>query len=249
MPVRRSRLTRKEEAQFRSSISYFKQAGIEFGSVGKRSEPEPHRFTLQQIDPHDARVHELDAGEVVVVLPAKLTVRQAGVMIIKSEIIPEWFDWKLDLDRLEYDKALLEEVLQCSPKFQPRILNEYIVGRAAPLRCCQPEGVIIATGHSPIPTETHDEGLVTMKLWLRDETDKDFSFNFKAHVDRGIMCKRKYLSRGNSPVIPTRRSSLFDNIEQEEAEIDFSQEVPISLTGRSGLFEKIEAEAQSSFEQ
>jgi hypothetical protein len=235
-------LTRKEEAQFRSSLSYFKQTGIKAGTVADRSEPEPDRFTLKQIDPYLARVHVLDAGEVVVVLPAKFTVRQAGVMIIKSEIIPEWFDWKLDLDSLEYDKALLEEVLQCSPKFQPRILNQYIVGRAAPLGCCQPEGVIIATGHSPIPADIHDEGLVTMKLWLRDETEVDFSFDFEAHVDRGIMCKRKYLSRGNSPVIPTGHS------ESEEGEIDFSQEL---LARHSGLFERIDPDApdQGYFEQ
>ena len=242
MPMRRSRLTRKEEVQFRSSLSYFKQTGIKAGSVADRSEPEPDRFTLKQIDPYLARVHVLDAGEVVVVLPAKFTVRQAGVMFIKCEIIPEWFDWKLDLDSLEYDTALLEEVLQCSPKFQPRILNEYIVGRAAPLGRCQPEGVIIATGHSPIPADIQDERLVTMKLWLRDETDVDFSFDFEAHVDRGIMCKRKYLAERNSP----GHSDLVDKIESDEGEIDFSQEL---LTRHSGLFERIVPGAPTFIEE
>ena len=37
MPVRRSRLTKSEEAQFRSSLSYLKQIGIGIGSVEDHS--------------------------------------------------------------------------------------------------------------------------------------------------------------------------------------------------------------------
>ena len=56
---------------------------------------------------------------------------------------------------------------------------------------------------------------------------------------------KKYLAERNSP----RLSDFVDKIESEEGEIDFSQELPMSLTEHSGLFERIDPEAPTYVEQ
>jgi hypothetical protein len=80
-----------------------------------------------------------------------------------------------------------------------------------------------------------------------DQSGAVFSFDFKAHVDRGIMNRKKYLAKRNSPGY----SDIVDKVESEEGEIDFSQELPMSLTRHSGLFERIDPDApdQGYFEQ
>jgi hypothetical protein len=151
MPVRKSRLTRTEEAQFRSSLSHLKQMGIAAGDVEDLSPPEPDRYTLDQIDHEFARVHDLNGLEVAVVIPAKLTIRKSGFMITDAYLVPSWLDLEIHLDNLDNNKATVDEVTQGLPIFPPRILNHEFVGRTVPLRPCQIQGVIIGTGHCPVP--------------------------------------------------------------------------------------------------
>ena len=99
--------------------------------------------------------------------------------------------------------------------------------------------------NGPLPANLRDETPVTLKLVLMDQSGAVFSFDFKAHVDRGIMNRKKYLAKRNSPGY----SDLVDKVESKEGEIDFSQELPMSLTENSGLFERIDPEAPTYVEQ
>jgi hypothetical protein len=229
MPLRKSRLTRTEEAQFRSRLSYLKQIGIKVGSGGDHSAPESGRFSLEQIDPAFARVHELAAGEVAeiaVVLPAKFTVRKSGVMITESYLIPSWIDLEIDLDNVEDNEAIINEITQGLPIFPPRILNHEFVGRTLPLRPCQIEGVIIGNGYCPVPTKFHDETIVTLKLVLVDERDGVFSFDFTAGIDRSVMRSHRRKWASKHPVNSSRRSGLFDTIEPDD-QVGISREVQV----------------------
>ncbi len=248
MPLRKSRLTRTEEEQLRARLSHLKQIGIMVGPIGDHSPTEPERFSLEQIGPnYFARVHELDDGDVAVAVPAKLVIRKPGFIITEARLIPSWFDSEINLDNVPYDKAFLERIMPVLEGLPPTILNREFIGRRVPLRTCQIEGVIIGIGYGPLPANLRDDTLVTMKLVLRDQSDGVYSFDFTAYVDRGIMNRKKYLAERNSP----GHSDLVDKVESEEGEIDFSQELPISLTRHSGLFERIDPDApdQGCFEQ
>ena len=225
MPVRKSRLTRTEEAQFRASLSYLKQMGIGAGTVEDHSPAEPERYTLEQIDHEFARVHDLNGEEVAVVIPAKLIIRKPGFMITDAYMVPSWFDWKIDLDNLENNEAIVKEITQGLPIFPSRILNREFVGRTVPLRPCQIQGVIIGTGYSPVPAKLHDEMTVTMQLVLADERDNLFSHEFSARVDRSVMRVRKRLREYYAPVKSTKPSGLYDKVEPD-AQVKFPEEVP-----------------------
>jgi len=248
MFIRKSRLTETEEAQFRSSLSRLKQIGIRVGRIGYHSPTEPDRFSLEQIGPDFfASVHELDDGIVAVALPAKLIIRKPGFIITEARLIPSWFDSEINLDNVVYDKAFREGIMPLLEGLPPTILNREFIGRRVPLRPCQVEGVIIGIGYSPLPSNLHDDQLVNVKLEVVDQSNGVFSFEFRARVDRGIMKRKKFLAKRNSP----GHSDLVDKIESEEDEIDFSQELPMSLTRHSGLFERIDPDApdQGYFEQ
>ncbi len=229
MPIRKSRLSKYEEVEYRTHLSRLGNIGVVIGSSGDLVS-EPERFTLEQIDHEFARVHDLAAGEVAVVLPAKLTVRQAGVMITEAHLIPSWFDWKVDLDNVENNESINKEITQGLPFFPPRILNHEFVGRAVPLRPCQIEGVILGNGFSPIPPTFHDETPVTLDLLLLDERGNGFSWEFKARVDRSVIHKRDYLLARNSTPRSTRRSGLYDKIEPD-IEIGVSRERQKAMGG------------------
>ena len=240
MPIRKYRLTETEEARFRSSLSYLKGKGIRVGRIGYHSPAEPARFSLEQIGPnYFARVHALDDGNVAVALPAKLIIRKPGFVITEARLIPSWFDSEINLDNVPYDKAFLERIMPVLEGLPPRILNHEFVGRRVPLRPCQAEGVIIGIGYSPLPSNLHDDQLVTVKLEVVDQSNGVFSFDFRARVDRGIMNRKKYLAKRNSP----GHSDLVDKVESEEGEIDFFQDLPMGLTEHSGLFERIDPDA------
>jgi len=225
MPVRKPRLTRTEETQFRASLSYLKQMGIGKGSVEEQSVPDPERYTLEQIDYEFARVHDLNDGDVAVVIPAKLIVRKPGFMITDAYLVPSWFDWKIDLDNLENNEAIVREITQGLPIFPPTILNREFVGRTVPQRPCQIQGVIIGTGYSPFPAKFHDETTVTVWLVLEDERDNLFSHEFTVRVDRSVMRARKRRREFYAPVKSTKSSGLYDKVEPD-AQIKFPEEVP-----------------------
>ena len=146
-------------------------------------------------------------------------------MITEAQLIPSWFDWKLDLDNVDTSQPIIKEIIQDLPIFPPRILNREFVGRTVPLRPCQIQGVIIGTGHSPIPTTFHDETIVTLDLELLDECDNVFSYRFSARVDRSVMRARKRRREFYAPVKSTKSSGLYDKLEPD-AQIKFPEEVP-----------------------
>lgn len=225
MPTRKLCLSKQQEGEYRARLSRLEDMGLATGSDGDISS-EPERFILEQTDHEFARVHDLAAGEVAVVLPAKLTVLKPGVMFTEAQLRPSWIDWEIDLDNVENNESIINEITQGLRVFPTRILNHEFVGRPVPLRPCQIEGVIIGNGYSPVPTKLHDETIVTMELLLMDERNSVFSYEFRARVDRSVMRKRKYLWAAKSSAGSARRSGLYDTIEPDD-QAGISREVQV----------------------
>lgn len=182
MPTKQHRLNTKEEAEQTKIRKTLQTLGIELNACAT-SEPK-QLFDLQPIHPGFARVHDLPDGSVAVTLPAKLIVF-GSVMITDALVIPEWDDCSLDLEEPR-EHRYFNEIIKDFPRFMPEILNDCLVGHAQPLRPCQHEGLIIATGWSPVPTGYRDERLVKLEVLLMNAENDHFRYGFAARVDRRL---------------------------------------------------------------
>ena len=182
MPTKQHRLNTREEVEQTEIFKTLQTLGIELNA---RATSEPKQlFDLQPIHPGFARVHDLPNGSVAVTLPAKLIVF-GTVLITDALVVPEWDDCSLDLEE-HREHQYFNEMIKDFPRFTPEILNDFLVGHPQPLRPCQHEGLIIATGWSPVPTGYGDETLVRLEVVLMDAQNDQFRYGFAARVDRRL---------------------------------------------------------------
>jgi hypothetical protein len=182
MPTKQHRLNTREEAEQTEIFKTLQTLGIELNA---RATSEPKQlFDLQPIHPGSARVHDLPNGSVAVTLPAKLIVF-GTVMITDALVVPEWDDCSLDLEE-HREHQYFNEMIKDFPQITPEILNDFLVGHPQPLRPCQHEGLIIASGWTPVPTGYRDERLVKLKVLLMDAQNNRFRYDFSARVDRRL---------------------------------------------------------------
>lgn len=186
MPTKKVQLSPAKKKENQATCSELEKLGIK-ANPEDTEEPKVC-FKLEQIDREFARVYDLPHGALAVTLPAKLVV-VSSVMFTDADLIPEWDEWPLDLEEPAEHKHF-EEFTRDFPAYKPAILNEFLVNRPVPLRPCQREGLIIATGWSQMPAEYPDEKPVKFDLWLRDARDEEFHVDFVARVDRRL--KRMY---------------------------------------------------------
>jgi hypothetical protein len=189
MPTRRLHLTKAEQEEYRTRLLRLNRIGIVTGGTIDLP-PQPKRFILEQVDCAFARVYDLPGDRVAAVILGKLTVLKSGVMVADSGMTMPWADGGLGLNWPEEGDWFADDLVRGLPSLPPTILNDLLVGRRGPLRPCQQEGIIIATGWSGVPPSYQDEMQIAVGLWLRDERGCEFHYDFKARVDRGL--KRKY---------------------------------------------------------
>ena len=207
MPTKRSRLTKTEEQEYRTRLSWLEKMSIPIGPAGDPS-PEPDRVTFEQTWDELARIYELPSGAVAVVVPAKMIVLKSGILITDVAMMTPWDDSPLDLWDPE-ESSDCQGVIGSLYHSPPTLLNPYLE-RELPLDVRQVEGVIIAHGQSSIPSKYHDESPVTVELLLRDERRKELSFDFGVRVDRSMKHEwerrqREQLERSRW----TKRTGLF----------------------------------------
>jgi hypothetical protein len=196
MPTRRLRLTQAEQEEYRTRLLRLNRIGVVTGGTIDLP-PQPKRFILEQVDCEFARVYDLPGDRIAVVTPANLTVLKSGVMITDAQMSVPWPDGGLGLSWPEEGDWFADELVRGLPSLPPTMLNDLLVGRRAPLRRGQQEGIIIATGWSGVPPSYQDEMQIVVGLWLRDERRCEFRCDFKARVDRSL--KRKYERRRPDP--------------------------------------------------
>lgn len=189
MPTKRSRLTKTECQEYRSQLLQLGDMGIPIEYVAEDPLPKPDRFTLEQIEHWFARIYELPSGAVVVVAPAKLTVRTSGLLFMEHELRLPWDDFPLELCDPE-ENPDYQKLIGWLPHYSPPTILNRLLTPEVPLRHRQVQGVIFAEGWTDIPPECDDESLVTAELLLRDERRNEFCFEFGVRVDRKV--KRKY---------------------------------------------------------
>jgi hypothetical protein len=156
---------------------------------------------------HDlARIYDLPSGQFAVVLYANLMVKN-NTMISQSRLIVPCNDFPLELDD-PGATPYYDEMTRGSPYRPLTILNNWLIGELS-LSRRQREGVIVATVGSPLPSKWHDETLVSVNLFVREEQD-ELCFEFKARVDRSLkrMLERKCKER-NKALLLKGRTGLF----------------------------------------
>ena len=196
MPTQRlRRLTRTEDQEYCTRLSRLEELGI---PVGCAVDPvdEPDRLTLEQTEDELPTIYELPAGEVAVIVPAKLTVRKSGILLAAVAMMTPWEAWPLDLWEDPEDSPYYKELIGALYHQPPTILNDWLT-RGLPLRPRQVEGVIIAHGYASVPRACQDETLVTVQLLLEDERRNELSFEFGVRMDRSVMrkCERQQQER------------------------------------------------------
>lgn len=189
MPTHKSRLTKTQDQEYRARLSRLEEIGIPIGCAEDPS-LEPDRLILEQIQHDFARLHELPAGAVAVVVPVRMTVLTSGILIRGLGLMTGLDDDPLDVSDPEGWPSY-EDVIDWFP-FSPKVLNHRLTN-GVPLRHCQVEGVIIANGWSAVPPQWHDEALVKVELLFTDERRHEMSFVFGVRVDRSL--KRQYERR------------------------------------------------------
>ena len=186
MPTRKSRLNKTEDQENHNSLSQLEEMGIPIGCAVDRLH-EPDWITLEQTGYELAKIYELPLNEVVVVVPAQMTILKSGILITHLAIITPWEDWPLDLCDPE-ESSYYEKLIGGLYHLPAAVLNRALISEL-PLRRRQGEGVIMAHGYTSVPRECDDQSLVSVKLLLGDGRRKEFSFDFTVEVDRRVMRK------------------------------------------------------------
>jgi hypothetical protein len=186
MPTQKLRLTKTEDQEYRHSLSMLEGMGI---PIGYAVDPphEPDRITLEQTGYELARIYELPLDEVVVVVPAKMTILKSGILITHVAMITPWEDCPLELCDPE-ETSYYGKLIGGFCHFQPAVLNTWLTKKIS-LRPRQVEGLIIAHGYTSVPRECHEETLVKAELLLTDERRKTLSFDFGVQLNRSVMRK------------------------------------------------------------
>src|ERR1035437_2366021 len=123
MPTKRSRLTKTEEQEYRTRLSWLEKMSIPIGPAGDPS-PEPDRLTFEQTWDELARIYELPSGAVTVVVPAKMIVLKSGILITAAAMTTPWGDL-LDLNDPE-ESSNYQGVIGSLYHSPPRLLNPYL---------------------------------------------------------------------------------------------------------------------------
>lgn len=207
MPTQRLRLTKTEEQEYRSRLSWLEKMSIAIGPAGDPS-PEPARLRFEQTWDELSRIYQLPSGAFAVVLAAMMMVLKSGILTTRVAIMTPWDDRPLDLWDPEgsSDYQGVFGSLYHSP---PRLLNPYLK-RELPLDVRRVEGVIIAHGDIAVPPEYPEQKPVKVKLLVRDERRDELSFGFVAELDRSMMHKWKRRQRERLAFAPsTNGGGLF----------------------------------------
>lgn len=217
MPTRQRPLKKKEQSDYEATCSQLEKLGIE-AKCNRIPDPKQRCFSLEPIYEEFARAHDLPDGSVAVTLPAKLTVLKSGVMFNDALVLPQWDDASLDLEEPQEHRHFAE-FIRDFPRFEPTVLNKFLVGRQLPLRPCQLEGLIIAIGWSHVPAVYQDEKRVSFKVCLTDRQEAEVRCNFIARVDRRL--KLRYESQRPDPKQVAealrKRVPLFDREKAESS--------------------------------
>jgi hypothetical protein len=210
MPTRKLRLTKSEDQENRNYLSHLEEMGI---PIGCALDPphEPNRITLEQTQYEAARIYEMPWNQVLVVVPAKMTILKSGISITDVVMITPWEDCPLEL--CDPEESLIYGELIGGFRHPPAVLNPSLINDLPdrPLRPRQVEGVIIAHGFPSVPRECHEETLVRVELLLTDERRKELKFDFGVRLDRRLMRNWERRKREQAErAMRTERTGLFE---------------------------------------
>jgi hypothetical protein len=209
MPTRRLRLSKAEMEEHRTRLLRLKRMGIQVGCPGDPL-PQAGTITLEETDYEEGRLWDLPFGKVLIIVSAKLTVLGSGILIADAEMTIPWDDSPLDLsepEALDYyqDQHLISSLYHSSPN----ILNCWLMHHV-PIRPRQEEGLIVATGRSPVPATCEYPVLIPVKLLLRDQRGNELHFDFGAELDRSAKRKHEWQQGMRSKsALSTKRVPIF----------------------------------------
>jgi hypothetical protein len=186
MPKQKLRLTKAEDQENRYSLSQLEGMGIPIGCAVDPPH-EPDRIMLEQTEYEVARIYELPLNEVLVVVPARMTILEPSILIMDVAMITTLEDCSLELCDPE-ESSYYVKLIGGLYHLPPTSLNPALTSDLR-LPCRRLEGVIIAHGYTSVPRECHDETLIRAELSLTDERRKTLSFDFGVQLNRSVMRK------------------------------------------------------------
>jgi hypothetical protein len=129
MPYRKTRLNRTEKAECLRYLRQLQAEGVdvEIPSAWIDPSPDPDRLALEQIHhTATATIYDLPSSAVAIVLPARMTVLKAGLLVVDVAIMTPWDDFLLEL--IEPGESFMNEGLMGGvlPEPSPTILNGWL---------------------------------------------------------------------------------------------------------------------------
>jgi hypothetical protein len=220
MPYRQTRFNRAENAEFVLCLQQLRAEGVdlEISSEWIEPSPDPDRLTLEQIHhTATATIYDLPSSAVAIVLPTRMTVLKAGLLVVDVGIMTPWDDFLLEV--IEPGESFVNEHLMSGvlPEPSPTILNRWLRSEV-PLRPRRIEGVILAEGWTNLPAECQDEMPVTIKLSIEDERHNQLSFDFEVRVDRNLKRRYEREQKKHFQSIQVPKGGLFEPLQPSMAE-------------------------------
>ena len=182
MPREKSRLTRTEEREYRCRLSDLRGLGLAVGRDSGVSNTAP-QLRLEQIDVESARIFSFVSGGFVFVAPLRLTVLASQLFLAGFEMTAFWDSLPLELEEPRHF-PLYEKILGDYPP-EPDILNSWLIGERG-LSRHRRNGLLIAMGQTPPPSQFRDGAILGLGLSLWDESGAELHYEFRGSVDHSV---------------------------------------------------------------
>ncbi len=200
MPVRKSRLNRVEQAEYRAAAQQLQAVGL-IPTIPEGAECS-RALHIVVFEGQASLVLDLSCGGVGYAIRVRLVAEQSGLTLLNCDITTEWddeifmagFDERTPVCKLDW----LE--------YQPRdVLNQRIDnGLRFHHRGEMAEGMILAMGPGPIPPAYSHGMLAPVELIFEDQFENKFGVAAEVVVDRTAKPKNAALRRGTGLYGPQR---------------------------------------------
>ena len=200
MPIRRHRLSRREEAEYRMCLQEMQAEGIDVDIPDQAREHVP-ALDIFVIGGLASLIFNLPGGLAGYAICLRLVANKSGLILPDECRITTKFNDQIELETIDH-RFMFCELGQCKYP-TAEVLNDRF-----PLkfhhRGRMIEGVILATGLEPIPKEYVQGMTAPFKLAFEDQFGNEISAEAKLSVDRSTKPR---------PRLVRPKSSLHDPIE------------------------------------
>jgi hypothetical protein len=187
MPIKKPRLSKAEEQEYRRRVQGLQKRDVSTGGPDVLSRSP--RLLLKQILPDFAKLYELthcmSTSEVVLAVPVTMIVAKPDLVIAHVQLYVHEEGYPLDLDEPEEGTLSYEHIIKGYPYYPCNTINKYLRGKS-PVRRQRVDGLLVGQGSIPFPLTWQDGSRVTATVLVTDVNGVELEFTFKVTVDRRL---------------------------------------------------------------